>query len=1377
MCIGGKIQRPKLTVYVLHSYMIFWDGKIVSKDALDGMRMEAQSCMDHSILAIFEDSTVAAEDSIEMEGGTDSSLLTALTEILDNVEDDERALSPFKILPHHELLTDQEHRNSSPLRTLFNLAGSPPVRDPLCSSSKSFLSSVKRKSNASRPRRHRLRPQNIVLTHGSHGTGEDRSKGKGCRQPHGVLHPHQKSLTDSLEVEPQKPEAEIQVFTSMSLVNLVKLMHPYCLRLCVEEEGKGWVNTPRHNSSLWDKLSTDHTLSSQGEILKYEKPSGDSDEEINVDMSDDEAPLKETKTGEEGVKRTVAVPKSVLVNRDTSITLPSREKKKVSFGAVQVTSFEAPAEDMSNPNELTRDIKEQPSEITALGPLGSARPLETLTYKAPETLSAAPAETRKDKTEVTEALLTLPSQAKPKPLSLQQYRQLRQKRLPLVERQRNYSTKWPSLPEPPKELTPIPCLQGLRPNKWGPEAKHLHTSATEICNDRSNRVKNSDYKTSSCHASLHSKDNSVEAEPSNHLHHTGRKCPRTESKIPSPVSPVSSLSATACVDVFQSRIIPEKTSLLLSSDPPNPVLLTLPVIQSSRDSTSKPASPTTTQPSLEPQRKSWFLDRKSNLKSTSLLREIQKTFSNQAPKRGLSSLEPKSKESLLNQDPNTQGAYIPKENNNKMLEHPLNQSPVSVGSPAKCPTPTINKPISQCTKPQSQQCSRIQTEDKILFPKYIPSSNPDTTKQEKCPSGPNQPPTPINTAIPIQQISTSIWCLPSEKPSSPVHLSCTAKTQTDDSEAPDLTSLLEQFEETQEVHGLLCAGFLNNEKRLCTSPPGLASIPKLASPPQSVNLQLLSVTGLEETQTVEPEIPHGQVGIPSVVPAEIPAQELCSTSEMLGTAKPLGIVQPLQTVESAQIPESLSIDVILGTPDHTTVKHPWQLSHSPAQRKQLAKPKSPTFKAIQLIDPRPLLSKKTHTSPPKSPATHTSAQRCLPVSVFLDHDYCVSKDQLVINAMLCSKNQASSTKGTLSLTNEMHANAIDPHATTACQKYTTSCETHATVEPVNHSECVLQHPSEDQWAGSETFSESTVAMQESGLYSDISEDRKKPHRPVFPRSPPNRGRERKATKKYRRRSPPSDSSLSSPSSSSSSCSSSRSRSRSPQRKRIRPKRSESSSCSSSCSRSRSITHSPPRRYRLSYSTSQSSRSRSRSRSWSQSQSRSPSRSRSPSPRNHRKHWRDVCSPMYCRKSNTESRRCKRLHEKRIEKLKAIEERRVVYVGRIQRHMTHKELKERFSLFGEVECVSLHFRDRGDNYGFVTFYNMADAFAAVENGSKLRMPDELPLDICFGGRRQFCKSDYADLDSSRDADPTPANNRFQQLDFDSLLKQAQKCLKR
>uniref|UniRef100_A0A3B5LY27 RRM domain-containing protein n=1 Tax=Xiphophorus couchianus TaxID=32473 RepID=A0A3B5LY27_9TELE len=202
---------------------------------------------------------------------------------------------------------------------------------------------------------------------------------------------------------------------------------------------------------------------------------------------------------------------------------------------------------------------------------------------------------------------------------------------------------------------------------------------------------------------------------------------------------------------------------------------------------------------------------------------------------------------------------------------------------------------------------------------------------------------------------------------------------------------------------------------------------------------------------------------------------------------------------------------------------------------------------------------------------------------------------------------------------------------------------------------------------------------------------------------------------------------------------SRSTSKSPAKKRFvfwfvdpsyRHRNSDSSLSSSSRSSSRSspsLSRSPPRRRRYSYSSS-------RSGSWSRSTSRSPSPQRQ-------------------------------------------EERRVVYVGKIRGSMTQRELRERFTLFGEIEECTLHFREHGDNYGFVTYYNTKDAFTAIENGSKLRKPDELPFDLCFGGRRQFCQSNYADLDSNREYDPFPTKGKYHALDFDTLLKQAQQNLKR
>ncbi|KFZ57133.1 Peroxisome proliferator-activated receptor gamma coactivator-related protein 1, partial [Podiceps cristatus] len=231
---------------------------------------------------------------------------------------------------------------------------------------------------------------------------------------------------------------------------------------------------------------------------------------------------------------------------------------------------------------------------------------------------------------------------------------------------------------------------------------------------------------------------------------------------------------------------------------------------------------------------------------------------------------------------------------------------------------------------------------------------------------------------------------------------------------------------------------------------------------------------------------------------------------------------------------------------------------------------------------------------------------------------------------------------------------------------------------------------------------------------------------------------------------------------------------------------ESSSSSSSSSRSRSRSFSPPpKRWRSSSSRSscgscgrsrdRSSSSSSTSSYSSRSTSRSQSRSRSPSP---------------CRRSNRRRRYSydAQDHYQRqriLQKERAIsplllshgtahpcpqEERRVVFIGKIPSRMTRSELRHRFSVFGDIEECTLHFRSEGDNYGFVT-YRYAEA--AIESGHKLRRPDEQPFDLCFGGRRQFCRRNYADLDSNReDFDPAPVKSKFDSLDFDTLLRQAQ-----
>ncbi len=48
----------------------------------------------------------------------------------------------------------------------------------------------------------------------------------------------------------------------------------------------------------------------------------------------------------------------------------------------------------------------------------------------------------------------------------------------------------------------------------------------------------------------------------------------------------------------------------------------------------------------------------------------------------------------------------------------------------------------------------------------------------------------------------------------------------------------------------------------------------------------------------------------------------------------------------------------------------------------------------------------------------------------------------------------------------------------------------------------------------------------------------------------------------------------------------------------------------------------------------------------------------------------------------------------------------------------------------------------DNYGFVSFRHKVDAYAAVEHGND--DPSYSKVDLCFGGRRKFCKEKYSDL---------------------------------
>ncbi|XP_038831979.1 peroxisome proliferator-activated receptor gamma coactivator 1-alpha-like isoform X4 [Salvelinus namaycush] len=221
--------------------------------------------------------------------------------------------------------------------------------------------------------------------------------------------------------------------------------------------------------------------------------------------------------------------------------------------------------------------------------------------------------------------------------------------------------------------------------------------------------------------------------------------------------------------------------------------------------------------------------------------------------------------------------------------------------------------------------------------------------------------------------------------------------------------------------------------------------------------------------------------------------------------------------------------------------------------------------------------------------------------------------------------------------------------------------------------------------------------------------------------------------------------------------------------------------SSSHHRRRSLSSSPDgrpssrSRHNMDSSTYRS-RTHKSPRSQSRSQSRSPL-SRRPRYDSYEEYQHERLKREECRQ-DYQKRESQRAEQRERQSEKAIEERRVVYVGRLRSDSTRTELKRRFEVFGEIEECAVNLRDDGDNFGFITYRYTCDAFAALENGHTLRRSNEPQFELCFGGQKQFCKSNYTDLDShSDDFDPASTKSKYDSMDFDSLLREAQRSLRR
>ncbi|XP_018545941.1 peroxisome proliferator-activated receptor gamma coactivator 1-alpha isoform X2 [Lates calcarifer] len=229
--------------------------------------------------------------------------------------------------------------------------------------------------------------------------------------------------------------------------------------------------------------------------------------------------------------------------------------------------------------------------------------------------------------------------------------------------------------------------------------------------------------------------------------------------------------------------------------------------------------------------------------------------------------------------------------------------------------------------------------------------------------------------------------------------------------------------------------------------------------------------------------------------------------------------------------------------------------------------------------------------------------------------------------------------------------------------------------------------------------------------------------------------------------------------------------------RSRSRSHSGSRSSSSHYRRRSLSSSPDRRpSSWSRHNTDSSTFRSRAHKSPHPQSRSPL-SRRPRYDSYEEYQHERLKREEYRR-DYEKREYERAEQRERQRQKAIEERRVVYVGRLRSNCTRTELKRRFEVFGEIEECAVNLRDDGDNFGFITYRYTCDAFAALENGHTLRRSNEPQFELCFGGQKQFCKSHYTDLDShSDDFDPASTKSKYDSMDFDSLLREAQRSLRR
>ncbi|XP_037814735.1 myb-like protein O [Lucilia sericata] len=195
----------------------------------------------------------------------------------------------------------------------------------------------------------------------------------------------------------------------------------------------------------------------------------------------------------------------------------------------------------------------------------------------------------------------------------------------------------------------------------------------------------------------------------------------------------------------------------------------------------------------------------------------------------------------------------------------------------------------------------------------------------------------------------------------------------------------------------------------------------------------------------------------------------------------------------------------------------------------------------------------------------------------------------------------------------------------------------------------------------------------------------------------------------------------------------------------RSSRKHRSSLSSSYSESADRIARGRRQRRTSYTKRSAARKRSRSPYSSSSFSSDSDRSRSPHYRRSRSRSNSRTRSRSRRSSYRQGQNNNNSFVDRNVSQPAVEERRIVYVGRIEQETTKDMLRRKFLQYGTIKQISIHYKDTGMKYGFVTFERSQDAFSAIDNST--RDPQINMYDVSFGGRRAFCRASYADLDNA------------------------------